>query len=429
MPTPSERTPKRILMIAYHFPPFSGSSGIQRTLSFTRYLPAHGWQPIILTAQERAYPQVSLESLSDVPPRVIVSRAFALDSARHLSMKGRYFQFTALPDRWLSWVLGAVPSGLSLIRKYRPSVLWSTFPIATAHLIGLILHRITGLPWVADFRDPMTEGEVGVSRHFPENPTVWKARRWVEKLTVRHCTRAVLVSPGALEIYSKRYSEVSRSQWSLISNGYDEDSFLKAERLGESTRLNGHPITLIHSGLLYPTMGDRNPSAFFRALEMLKSQGKISPARVKVILRASGSESEFEQLIRKHGIKDIVSLEPSIPYTHALAEMLQAGGLLVFQGPISNPNIPAKLYEYIRARRPILALVDPAGNTAEVLREVGTGTIVSIDNASEIADGLLSFLDQVGTGVAPVHSIETALGYSRESRTAELAQILDEIAD
>ena len=91
---------KRILMIAYHYPPLRGSSGIQRTLAFSRDLREFGWQPIILSAHPRAYPASGTDQLGDIPSDVPVYRPFALDTSRHLSIRGAYPKAFALPDRW-----------------------------------------------------------------------------------------------------------------------------------------------------------------------------------------------------------------------------------------------------------------------------------------------------------------------------------------
>src|SRR5438132_13514328 len=146
---------KKVLMIAFHFPPYSGGSGIHRTLKFTRYLPEFGWQPIVLTASRQAYGARAKDDYQ-IPKGVEVARAFALDTKRHLSLRGKYFQSLALPDQWVTWWPGAVALGCNLIRKHRPDVIWSTYPIATAHLIGLTLYRLIGIPWVAYIRDPWT---------------------------------------------------------------------------------------------------------------------------------------------------------------------------------------------------------------------------------------------------------------------------------
>src|SRR5690349_15358485 len=121
-------------MIAYHFPPCRGSSGIQRTLRFARYLPQFGWEPQVLTTSHRAYDAVDADAAE--PEGLIVHRGFALDAARHLSIAGRYPEWLALPDRFATWWYGGVAKGLCVINKFRPHALWSTFPIATAHSIG-----------------------------------------------------------------------------------------------------------------------------------------------------------------------------------------------------------------------------------------------------------------------------------------------------
>src|SRR5258706_289224 len=161
-------------MVAYHFPPMNASSGIQRTLRFAQYLPEFHWEPAVLTAHPRVYPSVSNASLAEVPPQLLVRRAFALDTVKHLSLKGLYPRWLALPDRWATWWLGAIGAGLSLIRNFKPDVIWSTYPIATAHLIGYTLRKLTGVPWVADFRDPMAQSD------YPSDPLMHRAFEWIE---------------------------------------------------------------------------------------------------------------------------------------------------------------------------------------------------------------------------------------------------------
>src|ERR1700686_4251876 len=88
---------KKVLMVAYHFPPYGGGSGIHRTLKFSRYLSEYGWQPIVLTISPHAYPQ--REKAAPDVSGVVTARAFALDAARHLSLRGAYPQWMAIPDR------------------------------------------------------------------------------------------------------------------------------------------------------------------------------------------------------------------------------------------------------------------------------------------------------------------------------------------
>ncbi len=411
---------KRVLMVAYHFPPMNVSSGIQRTLRFAQYLPEFNWEPAILTAHPRVYAGVSPASLAEVPPHLRVRRAFALDTARHLSLRGAYPQWLALPDRWWTWWLGAVPAGLSLIRKLKPDVLWSTYPIATAHLIGYTLHRLTGIPWVADFRDPMSEAD------YPSNPLERRAFQWIEYQTLRHCERAVFTAPGALRIYAERYPDISQSRLTTIENGYDESSFVGAEQSRGPGRSGSGPLVLVHSGTVYPS--ERDPRPFFAALSQLCANGGIKQGELRVVLRATGSDDYLRGLIARYGIESIVTLEPGLPYRAALAEMLAADGLLLLQAAICNNQVPAKLYEYLRARRPILALTDPVGDTAAVLRNAGIDTLARLDSQEEIARLMVRFLELLRQQRAPVAAEATVAAASRRSRTIELAKLLDAVA-
>ena len=422
----SEAESKRALLIAYHYPPCGLSSGLQRTLCFSRDLREHGWSSSVLTVHPRAYPLVKNDQLNQIPPDIVVQRAFALDTTRHLGFRGRYLGWMALPDPWVSWTLGAIPTGLRMIRRYQPQILWSTYPVATAHLIGLTLHRLTGIPWVADFRDPMTEIDPVTGQRFPNDPRLWKVRRWVEKQTMEHCSRAVFVTPGSLGIHQTRYPALA-DRMTVIANGYDEENFLAAECAASQDRSRGGRLLLLHSGVLYPGP-DRDPSALLSALARLRRQGKISGMTLEVRLRASGFEDLYLEKIREHGVEDIVSLAPAIPYQAALAEMLVADGLLVFQGSTSNPAVPAKLYEYLRARRPIFALVDAAGDTAGVLREAGSGAQVPLDASELIAEGLEHFLNQVRNGEAMIPNLEKIECHSRKFKARELAGVLDTVA-
>ncbi|QGZ40566.1 glycosyl transferase family 4 [Pseudoduganella flava] len=407
----------RVLVVAYHYPPMRGSSGIQRTLKFSQYLPQHGWQPLVLSAHPRAYANSGPDQLDEIPREAIVHRAFALDTSRHLSLRGRYVGWMALPDRWVSWCLGAIPAGLRMIRNYKPQVIWTTYPIASAKLIGLALHRLTGLPWIADLRDPMTDVD------YPADPLTRRLYRWIEEQTIRHCTLAVCTTPGAIVTYTKRFPDIPVSRFALIENGYDEENFANAAAL-QKVATPG-PFTLIHSGIVYPS--ERDPGPFFEALADLKRDGSVTAERLRVVLRATAHDDFLRPLIERHGIADIVTLAPHIAYRDALAEMLGADGLLVLQATNCNHQIPAKLYEYLRARRPVLALTDATGDTAAALRHAGIDTIGPLDDKAGIKDALLRFLALAEAGHAPLASDEAVAANSRRARTAELARLLDQV--
>ena len=416
---------RRALLIAYHYPPCGASSGLQRTLCFSRDLRGLGWSPTVLTAHARAYREVRTDQLSQIPADVAVHRAFALDTLRHFGFRGRYIDWMALPDPWVTWLAGALPEGLRLIHRLRPDVIWSTYPVATAHLIGLALHRLTGVPWVADFRDPMTEIDPLTQQRFPTDARLWSVRRWVERQAIQHSQRAVFVTSAALQIHRERYPERA-ADMRLIGNGYDEENFAAAERArGVQTHGSG-PIVLVHSGTLYPGP-DRDASAFLAALAQLRNAGVISSATLHVRLRATGYDDIYRERIAQHGVGDMVTLEPTIPYQAALAEMLDADGLLLFQGSTSNPAVPAKLYEYLRARRPIFALVDERGDTAAALRQANVGVRVPLDSSERIAAGLSEFLAQIRSGAMPAASSEEIERHSRRAKAVELSKVFEEL--
>ena len=411
---------RRLLVVAFHFPPVRGSSGIQRTLKFVTYLREHGWEATVLTVSPRAYEQTGDDQLGEIPAGMAVHRAFALNSAKHLAVRGRFLSRTAQPDRWASWWPAGVWRGLDIIRRERPSAIFSTYPIATAHWIGLTLARKSGLPWIADCRDSMTEPG------YPRDALTWKTNRHLESKMVRECARAVFTTAGTRDMYAERYPEQPSSRWAVIENGFDEENFRDAERDFVAPPLASRPrITLLHSGVLYPQ--ERDPRPFFEALRQLKITGEIDAARLRVLLRATGSDEHYRAELTKYDIGDIVELAPSIPYRAALQEMLAVDGLLLFQAAMCNHQIPAKLYEYQRAGRPILTLTDPVGNTAEAMRRAGSDEIVQIDNAADIARGLARFIAGVRAGTLTGTASHIAQRGSRRARTAELARLLDDV--
>jgi hypothetical protein len=407
------------LMVAFHYPPMRGSSGLQRTLRFGNYLPDFGWDVRILTVNARAYPEVTHDQLGDISLQVVVRRTFCLDAARHLSIRGRYPRGVALPDRWASWALSAIPAGLLECWRWRPDVIWSTFPIATAQLIGRSLHGLSKVPWVVDLRDSMTEAD------YPFDATVRSSYRRLESDVVKQAAAIVFTAPSTCRIYKARYPEERHDAWQVIQNGYDEENFTAAER-GAGAPILKRPLKLLHSGLMDPY--DRDPLPFFDALADLRRTGTVEARDVRVVLRATGHDALYAREIATRGLQDLVVLEKPLPYNDALAEMLQSDALLLFQAPCCNHQIPAKLYEYFRARKPILCITDPSGDTAAEARAAGITQVLPLKDPVLLAAGLRDFF----AGRLPMSSLrasEAAIAASsRRGRTAQLAALLDRVA-
>ena len=418
-PGPGDPRTRRVLMVAFQFPPFAMSSGVQRTLRFVQHLPSHGWSPVVLTAHPRAYSAVSTDLLKEVPSQAVVERAFALDSARHLSIAGRFPGFLARPDRWRSWATGAVPAGLRLIRRLRPDVIWATYPIATALLIALRLHRETGIPLVADFRDPM------VQDGYPADPKTWRAFDRIEKDIGREAAKLVFVTPSAMATYRTRYAGPADDRFVMIENGFDEESFVAAEQGLDAAPLNPGRFTLLHSGVVYPS--ERDPTAFFGALGRMRRDGRIDASRLTIRFRAPVHGDLLRGLADQTGTSDLIEILPSMPYRDALQEMLRADGLLVMQGSNCNEQVPAKLYEYLRARRPILGLADPVGDTASTMRTSGVVDVARLEDTHQVEAAMVQYLDRVRPGLPPAPLHPGLAAMSRESKSRALAALLENV--
>jgi glycosyltransferase involved in cell wall biosynthesis len=409
---------KRVLMVAFHFPPFAGSSGVQRALRFVQYLRDFGWDTMVLSAHRRAYECTNDDLLSAIPEHTHVERAFALNAARHLSVRGRYLGITARPDRWSSWRLGAIPSGLRLIKRWKPDLIWSTYPIATAHVIAAALHRKSGLPWIAEFRDPM------VQNGYPAEPAVRRSFERIEAETLRQARFSVFTTSGAARMYAQRYPAAA-ARVKVIENGFDEDSFAGFEAHSrERGPLVAGAVTLLHSGVVYPS--ERDPQHLFQALRLLAERGRITPGRFRLRFRATAHDDMLRPQVRAHGLEDIVELLPAIAYRDALQEMGRADGLLVMQAANCNEQIPAKLYEYLRAGRPIVGLTSPQGSTARTLRAAGLDMIAALDSVDGIASVIQRFMEAAEHGRAALPDISYVEGCSRRGRTEALADLMNE---
>lgn len=411
-----KKSQDKVLMVAFHFPPQSGSSGIQRTLNFVKYLPSYGWNPTVLSAQPRAYLECSDDLLGSIPSSTNVIRAFALDAAKHLSIKRKYPGFLAIPDRWSTWWFGGIYSGLKIIRRENPSVIWTTYPIATAHMIGATLSRITGLPWVADFRDPMING------NYPPYKLQRKFFHWIESKAMARASRCIFTTERAAQKYIEKYPN-SAHKCMVIENGYDESVFSNANNVNFNQ--NSKKVLMLHSGIIYPV--DRDPSSFLIAIRGLINEKKIEKNNIIVRFRAPQHEAELLELVQKLKMEEIVEIFPSISYVEAIAEMQKADLLLVFQGKNFNAQVPAKIYEYIRAGRSIMGMLDLQGDTAAKLKEFDGVHVADINSPEHIKNEIYLWLENSFLK-NPLSASESNFlkikNFSRKKQTGVLSNIL-----
>jgi glycosyltransferase involved in cell wall biosynthesis len=412
---------KHALFVAFHYPPESSSSGVLRTLKYTRYLGRFGWRVTVLTLNRGAYHVTDPKLENQIPADVRVVRTRFVDVKRHLAIRGSYPSCFAIPDRWIGWWPWAVAAGRRVMKDDPADVIYSTSPHATAHLAALALSYWLKVPWVADFRDPWYEEP-------PEPGTTWvaqRAARRLESLVVRRAELIVASTARLRDTLAARYPSKLKGSFLAIPNGYDEDDFSGVAGL---LRASSDELLIVHAGSINATF--RDPRPVLEAVRQAAEAGLVDRARVRIRFLGGGpfGESfEMKQAVERAGLMSRVEFLPRVSYEAALAELGRAGVLLLLQASTDTVDlVPAKLFEYLRAGRPVLAVV-PDGATAEVLRDTGGGWVVDQADGRGLHNALVAaYRAWVGGSLDSVTADRTVLEkFSRERLAGELAAQFD----
>jgi hypothetical protein len=401
---------RHVLFVTYHFPP-SMEMGAQACAQIARYLPLYGWEPAVLTVKER-YGEIVGDSLEpEFPGRVVRTGLFphplafyrslmsgyrSLKSRLHLERKGA--GGTGGPSehmgrlrRWLlslllvgdgstGWLLPASLAGLKVIRGVRVQHLLSSGPPWTGHLVGLLLSRITGLPWTAHFRDPWTQE----AQSKPVSVASARIDAALERMIVKQAAFVVCVTVQHTEILRRVYPGFPPGKFITIPNGFDEGEW---GRVKTETDVAGPrketKFTITYSGQLYQA---RNPQPLFRALRALIDAGDIDRELVQVELIGWCDLAEGRRvadIAEDCGIGDCINIRGPLPRLEALRALTKSSLLLLLAEGLTV-QIPGKTYEYLRAGRPILALT-AEGALADLLRGTGGAWVVSPGDVAGVA--------------------------------------------
>ena len=412
---------KHALFVAYHYPPESSSSGVLRTLKYTRYLGHFGWRVTVLTLNRDAYQETDPRLEEQIPADVRVVRTRFIEVKRHLAIRGRYPSVLAIPDRWVGWWPWAVAAGRRVLKDDPPDVIYSTSPHATAHLIGMTLARRSKAGWIADFRDPWYEEP-------PETGTTllgqFAARR-LEHLVARRADRIVASTVRLRDTLVARYPWKPRETFLAIPNGYDEGDF---SGIVTTSGLSSNELIIVHAGNINESF--RDPRPVFEAVRRAAEAGLVDLSRVRFRFLGGGpfgESSEMKQAVERTGLMSRVEFLPRASYEASLTELSRAGVLLLLQASRDTVDlVPAKLFEYLRAGRPVLALV-PDGATAEVLRETGGGWVVDPADTDGLLDTVATAYRAWASGCSdsPMADRAALEKFSRERLAGTLAAHFD----
>ncbi len=415
---------KHALFIAYHYPPEAGSSGVLRTLKYTRYLGEFGWRVTVIAPRVDAYAIVDPQLEAQIPSAVRVVRTAYVNTKQHLSIRRRHLALLALPDPWVGWAPWAIAAGRRVMREDPVDLIYSTSPHATAHLIAMRL-AAKGMPWVADFRDPWIEEppEPGA----PNGYLYRNINRYLERRVVQRAGQVVTSTGHLRSLLANRYPNVSSSKITAILNGYDETDFsaLPPVGAGRSERL-----LVLHAGNINAAF--RDPGPLLKSLRRLASSGTVDLEKIRIRFIGGGAfgiSEAMQATLAETGLARQTEFSPRVPYEEALRELGSADLLLLLQASEDTVAlVPAKLFEYLRAQKPVLALVRP-GAASEVLSTTGGGWAVDPrdDNALDAALASAYRTWQSGELATCRADMSVLRQFDRKALAGQLATVFDRL--
>ncbi|HEY0829324.1 MAG TPA: glycosyltransferase, partial [Bacilli bacterium] len=304
MPDAIDDSCRRVLIIAYLFPPIGGG-GVQRALKMAKYLVQFGWEVHVLTVEPAYHVSLDPTLLNGLPSSVFIHRTKELSPGKlanvssssitgdkpNLSITGRIKKllrsavkgvkpYILIPDDQILWFPAALRKGLRIMSEYKMDMIFSTSAPYTNHLVGLYLKRKTNKPWIADFRDPWTQNMHRTSIRWRE----WLEDR-LERMVLRESDVCLTVTPSFAANFKQKFSaEIKRVE--VIHNGFDPEDYEIGEglsgtrELGREGRLPSREVcTFIYTGIFYK---ERNPRLFLKAIKQLMNEGTLLPDRIRI---------------------------------------------------------------------------------------------------------------------------------------------------
>lgn len=422
----TDLTPRRVLVIAYYFPPM-GLSGVQRTLKFVKYFPRFQWHPTVLTVEPVAYYAYDESLLQDIDAaEITVVRTKAAGPGRLFAREGtvqlpseptrkfmsRLSDSVFIPDNKVGWRKKAVAQALELHRTTPFDLVFATAPPFTDFLIGQDIKKRIRKPLVFDYRDPWIEYPF----KFYPTPLHKMAHISMERKALRASSHVITTNRRVKELLIKRHSFLTYRDIDIIPQGFDPADFAEQPR---GTRRSTDRMRITYAGVFWE---DRTPETFLQALHELCLEHP--ELRSKIEARFVGKfRKENSVLVERLGLADCVTTVPYLPHRECIRELLDSDVLWMTVG--DDVGSPGKTYEYIGARKPILGLVPP-GFLEQTIRECG-GTTVRPKDVRGVKQALAEYYQLFQAGRLKGPPEEVVEKYNRVNLTGALVRVFESL--
>jgi hypothetical protein len=424
----------KVLIITYYWPPCGGSA-VLRWLKFTKYLGNYSWEPVIYTP-ENPEPQENDESLlKDVPENITILRTRIWEPYRiykwltgkkpgdklgvaFMSKKkerGPLFKLSLwirsnlfIPDPRIFWIRPSIRFISRYLDQNPADVIITTGPPHSMHLIGLGLKRKLGIKWVADFRDPWTN--IDFYRDMLLTRLADKYHKSLERNVLREADLIITVSPGM----THEFKNMGIKNVYTITNGYDDEPVTASRKENER-------FTILHLGSM---PGSRNPVNLWQALSGLVKENEQFASLLEISLIGKVDFS-VQESISQFGLRQYLAHREFVPHEQTFTLLLEASVLLlcINNTPNAKGILTNKFFEYLSAKRPILALGPVDGDASAILAETGAGKIFGYGDTAGLKSHLLALFELYSQHNLTVDSKDSER-FSRKSLTRELSEIL-----
>ena len=333
-------------------------------------------------------------------------------SRGHVSLLRSVARSVLVPDAYIGWSLPAHRLATSELKSGSYDAVYTTSSPDSTHLVGLALRRKFGLPWIADFRDPWTER----MSYAPPTPLHHRLHRTLERRVLENADTILVTSPETRDCFLKLAPALDPGRVRVLTNGFDEEDFLGCETAAARPPRENAPI--LHAGQLNP---ERPLDPFLIGLSRFLEIQPDRAAEVRTLFLGAHYEEDRE-LVRRHGLAEHVVFSGNCPHRESVEALCRARVLLLLEQDSDRGRLilPGKVFEYLRAGRPILGIVPKGGAADHLIRETGAGRVADPSRPDEIAEAIDLLLDRSDFEPATVQRFE------RRELTRELARALDQ---